>query len=357
MTSDPVFLRARARRAAAVVRFARSGRAVRYIGWTGKDNLGDEAVLEAVRTYLQPHRLVAELPPLRGPARLVPGPHRGTVLGGGTLIGEMFYLPYAELALAKSRPLVTFGTGVADPATIDEQSADRWKAVLQLAERVTVRGPASAAWLRARGIESEVIGDPICGYARRPDERSTRSRGSRVVAVNVSAGEKPSAETATRLAALYAELVQVLVGDGWGVEYIVVSPRDRPVTQEVRAATGTQDARVIEVTDGTQVEGLTDELERMRAMVGSRLHACALATCVGLPVLAVAHHPKSLDWADSVGLRSLSPDVDQLGDRGIGAWLAELFDRGDLLAREAQERALGWRAEQLDCALSLSRMF
>src|SRR5690606_12642454 len=76
---------------------------VRYVGWTGHDNMGDEALLEAITGALD----WAEVRTAK----------RGDLLllGGGTLINRGSYLDWLEDQDSPRLERAVFGTGVANP--------------------------------------------------------------------------------------------------------------------------------------------------------------------------------------------------------------------------------------------------
>lgn len=100
---------------------------VGYIGWTGKGNLGDEAMY-LVHKRLFPVARLQEVPFPREASRFATwamrrGAFRVLMLGGGTLIGSPGIRRRLQLALSGSRPCPTImlGTGVEDPRFSGEQ--------------------------------------------------------------------------------------------------------------------------------------------------------------------------------------------------------------------------------------------
>ncbi|HKX74674.1 MAG TPA: glycosyltransferase, partial [Acidimicrobiia bacterium] len=134
----------------------------RYIGWSGHSNLGDEALLQAIRALL-PWCEIATA----GPAQNL------LLVGGGTLINR----GYLRQVLEHDSPRVervVFGTGVANPSywgTPKEDPAG-WVEFLATCGLVGVRGPISAELLRSFGYRGrlEVIGDPALALLPPPVE-------------------------------------------------------------------------------------------------------------------------------------------------------------------------------------------
>ncbi len=122
------------------------------MGWVGKDNLGDEAMLDATRDLLPWGEI-----DVRGEAKDL------LLLGGGTLINRNQYLKWLTERDSPRIERAVYGTGVASPGfwglTEDPSEWLRW---LGTCAYVGVRGPRSAETLQGWGYkgEFEVCGDP-----------------------------------------------------------------------------------------------------------------------------------------------------------------------------------------------------
>jgi colanic acid/amylovoran biosynthesis protein len=72
---------------------------------------------------------------------------------------------------------------------------------------------------------------------------------------------------------------------------------------------------------------IMDFLEKMDAVVATRLHSAILGLLSGIPVLAVAYQPKTGEVMESLGLAGLSLDIDELTPDALLAKLGEVLDR------------------------------
>ena len=104
---------------------------VAYLGWHGRDNLGDDAIYDAVRSQLPGARFL-DLPRL--PHEMIRAAatglnrslRRGTqVLGGGTLIGRRHWrrLVTRGPALTNGQGSYAIGVGVETPSSSDAGAA------------------------------------------------------------------------------------------------------------------------------------------------------------------------------------------------------------------------------------------
>src|SRR4051794_4044951 len=130
---------------------------VAYLGFAGRGNAGDDAIMLAHIRSLPDIRL-APLPlewerqtlDLMGQLRKRPL-HAGILVGGGTLVGRRQWRERLEYALhAAAGPVAFTGVGVEEPAFegtsrhTDEEELLRWGDLLSAAAHLTVRGPRSA---------------------------------------------------------------------------------------------------------------------------------------------------------------------------------------------------------------------
>jgi len=153
---------------------ARNGQRVAYLGWHGRQNLGDDAIYDAVRRQLPGVRFV-DLPHFtRERIRLAAQGstfrlrHSPLVVGGGTVVGRSNWrrLVGQGMAVTKNGGAFAIGVGVEDPvfggfrSRSENGELSRWPRVLSQFDSVSVRGPRSAELLSDVGVSVEVCGDP-----------------------------------------------------------------------------------------------------------------------------------------------------------------------------------------------------
>ncbi len=277
---------------------------VRYVGWVGKDNLGDDAMLEAVRELMAWGDVEA-----RGEARDL------LLLGGGTLINRNQYLRWLTERDSPRIERAVFGTGVASPGfwglTEDTTEWLRW---LGTCAYVGVRGPNSAQTLQNWGYKGEL---EICGdsaLALTPSREVSSGGGPIVVAPAWTNGELWGGSDLDVFREL-AGAIQAWRDLGREVTLMSCHPSDdRPILQ-IKEMLG-------EVPVGyhagyTDVQESLDLLAGASLVVGERLHACVLAAAAGRPFIAIEYRPKVRDFAFSVEMGDFVVRSDELSSAKV----------------------------------------
>jgi len=261
---------------------------IRYVGWVGKENLGDEAMIEATRQLMSWGEIEA-----RGEARDL------LLLGGGTLINRNQYLRWL---LDRDSPRIeraVFGTGVASPdfwgLTEDTSEWLRW---LGTCAYVGVRGPRSAQTLIDWGFkgEVEICGDPALVLEA---HASFEDSGPILVAPAWTNGELWGGSDRK----VYEELASAVTTwekAGRTVTLMSCHPTDdRPILL-IKEMLGT--SRVEYHAGYVDMAQTLELVARSAVVVGERLHACVLAAAAGRPFVAVEYRPKVRDFSESVAM-------------------------------------------------------
>ncbi len=278
---------------------------LRYVGWTGRDNLGDEAMLRACRR-LMPWAEIST----SGDAI------DGLVLGGGTLINRSTYLRWLRERDSPRVERFVFGTGVASPEFWGiTEDTDEWLDYLSSCLYVGVRGPASVETLREWGYRGvvEQVGDPALALeAPKVDPVD----GHVVVAPAWTRGELWGGADEQVYATL-AEAVSQWVERGRSVTLLSCHPDDdRPCVEIMRRA-GYPDLPhhfgYLDIDRALQLLASAD------VVVAERLHAAVLAAACGRPFVAIEYRPKLADFARSVEAARWLIRSDHLGLEGLEA--------------------------------------
>jgi len=280
-----------------------------YLGFAGRGNAGDDAILLAHRRAL-PALDLALLPleweretlALLGRVRRRPL-HAGVLVGGGTVVGREAWRRRLEVAQRGCPGPVAFtGVGVEDPAFRGElahSSADelaRWAEVLGAAAHLTVRGPLSAQLLRGIGIEAAEVSDPALLLG--PDRPSGATVRPKLLGLNIADPEDQYRGTGSRVFDACAAAVRTLLRSGWSVRLLAFTRKDLILAHAFRQAL---DGRVEIFPGFLDVDGLLSAIEQCDVLVGQRLHAVVLAAAVAVPALAVDYRPKCRDFQLSIG--------------------------------------------------------
>jgi polysaccharide pyruvyl transferase WcaK-like protein len=276
---------------------------VAYLGWHGRNNLGDDAIYDAVRSQL-PGATFVDVPCL--PHEMIRAVATGLnrslrrstqVLGGGTLVGRRFWrrLVTRGMALTKSGGSYGIGVGVEDPVFLGRNSGSekdelkRWAPILSEFRTVSVRGPRSAELLSDIGLSVQVSGDPAL-LLPRPDVVPEDG----LIGVNLGFGDDLWGHDPTRLADEMSAAVRQLSSRGCRFVGILMNPIDKRWTE---VALKDIAADIVLPVDAA---GAATELARCSVVIVSRLHAGILAAVSDTPVISLEYQPKCRDFALSI---------------------------------------------------------
>lgn len=287
--------------------------AVRYVGWAGHENLGDEALLAAV-TGLMPW---ADIKTSTAGKLLL--------LGGGTLINRSDYLTWLQSQDSPRVERAVFGTGVANPEYwgLNEDPAD-WVDFLETCAYVGVRGPRSEKILRGWGYRGqlEVVGDPALHLtALRPAERIA---GRVVISPAWTKGELWGKDDRAVFETL-ASYTRALLAESREVHFLSCFPADDRHIIKIMRDAGAPDLPYL-----AGYESLQASLELLGSadlVVAERLHAAVLAAAVDTPFTGLEYRPKLRDFAESVGMERFVIRTDVLT-------VAELLEATGTIERE-----------------------
>src|SRR4051794_12788105 len=276
-----------------------------YVGWIGEGNLGDEAMYRAHRELLPDLDLVG-VPQYRFAASRalahVPWLHcQAVCLGGGTLVGNGHFRQSLEqlIAIWPDAPMFAVGVGVEDPefregrrSGVREELA-RWPALLAGMDRLTVRGPRSAAILAELGYEAEVVGDPALQLRlAAPPPVEDGLVGLNVGVVDDQWGSDPGAFRRALLAA-----AKQILATGRRLLLVSTYTPDDGFQRELAAELGPGAEFALAPT----VEDVMTAFARCQVVVAHKLHAAILAAAVDVPAIALEYRPKCRDFQESVG--------------------------------------------------------
>lgn len=302
----------------------RSPYAAYVLGWHGHNNLGDEAVYGALKSYFNGYNFVDF--PRRMPAwcmRSLSKMKLGLLAGGTMISGDISAAQHARDCFLQCSRSIVFGSGVHHPDFwIERRGAEEWNAAaavwketLNRCEYVGVRGPDSAAVLTDWGIKNvEVIGDPALYFAE-DDLPILPSQRRPSVGLNLAATENLSmygdSDTYQKE---FSDLVLWFKNAGWDVYWYVVWPKDLPATRKIAQQTETADAIIPIYTDCGR---FVDEVKQRSLFVGTRLHAVALAAAAYVPSVSLEYQPKCSDFMKSIGQQDRIIRIDRFGAESV----------------------------------------
>jgi hypothetical protein len=320
-----------------------SPRRIGYIGSFGGGNIGDYACLMAAK------RLLSQRLTVWGPSwterrlgRLgLAGPDvfDSVVLGGGTLI-DPWHVGQVRTAIDQGLVLDAFGTGVrteGDPVR-DRERLAVWKQLLEPFRSIAVRGPDSAAFLRELGVERvSVVGDLALALTRPAPVVRTSER---VVAVNIRVPRRGSYTEGFQVGMdALVSVIRSLAEDGWAVRPFAMEDMDVPALEMCLAAAGRPE---LPVWAGRDPEALIDMFGQCAVVFSVRLHGAVLATCAGVPTVAVNYDPKVAEFMRTMNLEDYVEPLDWARPDAILEKIHVAATRKGL-GEAVWERARHWR--------------
>ncbi|MBK5268346.1 MAG: glycosyltransferase [Acidimicrobiia bacterium] len=271
-----------------------------YIGYTGAGNLGDEAMLVAVRQLL----------PWADVQRDHPNP-AVIMVGGGTLInGKGYYLTRVLRRDSPRLEKVVFGTGVRSPdywGSTEDVTA--WAQFFDAALYTGVRGPLSQAHLADFGYKTpvDVLGDPALSLPR-PDV--ARVPGRVVVCPVWTSGNLHGGDDDVVFDGLAGTIQRLRAAGHEVVMMSAFNQDDRYIIDLMRRANASDMPYVpahLEVADALDLIASAD------LVIAERLHAGILAAAMGTAFIPIEYRPKTRDFAQSVGVDDLVVRTDNFG--------------------------------------------
>ena len=291
---------------------------VQYLGFAGRDNLGDDAIRAALKERMTGIELVDV--PVGYRALVTDGyrhwrraRHAPLVLGGGTVLGRTLWRRHVAVTQRLFHPAAweMIGAGVEDPDFVGDRSYTSWQEIatwtriLPRFRRVTVRGPRSAEILGAQGIEASVVGDPALLLQRPALPEAGRQLD---LLVNATCGEDQWGGTGTDWTSAVAEALIPLINAGLSVEFVSMEPTDDAWNTRLAREMGVRPV----VHHPARVEEFFNLAGGARVVLGTRLHCNILAAACGTPNVALEYRPKCRDFMASVDMEDFCHRVDRI---------------------------------------------
>lgn len=310
---------------------------IRYVGWTGRSNMGDEAMLDAVRQLFPESDVVTEA----SKSDLL-------MLGGGTLINRGYLRHLRPLDSPKIERVV-FGTGVANPEywTDPKEAPAEWVRFLETCVYLGVRGPLSRETLFGWGLDRqvEIVGDPALSLQPSPEAATVEGR---VVVCPAFTRGLLWGESDEDVFSAYARTIRNLTDEGHDVWALSASPRDdRYILEMMREA----DAPEMPYLAGHEdPQAAIDLLASAELAIAERLHGAVLAAAAGTLPVMVEYRPKLRDFAASLGLDDLIIRTDRLAGNALTDLARESLGRGTELMLDVRDLVDKYRMRQRNAA-------
>lgn len=331
-------------------------------GYYGFRNLGDDAILLALRDRLQETvpgaKLVAlslrpeetrEVCGVEAANRFQPFAVRRAirrascfVSGGGSLLQDhtstrslLYYTWLIRMAKHYGKPVMFYANGI---GPVDNAAnRERVRAVCEMADVITLRDTESLDTLRTMGVRNEnirVTADPVYSMPGGERERGLERLRERGVPT-----DRPIIGVSVRFAkgmetnvAEFAKFCDAVSEAATVVFVVMQQPGDAAAGAAVR---GKMRARAYEIDAPYDPQAMADMLACMEAVVSTRLHSMIFAACAHVPALGVVYDPKVSACAKALGM----PEVGTLeafdADAALIALREVLADRARYVRRMA----------------------
>lgn len=314
------------------------GSAIRYYGWPGKNNIGDEAIYLANRRLFNEFELVGynsvdeecvpaglfgggtTMPATRWNLNDLPasGPYAAIGVGvkdpifwnrelfpidvgyhlGRLGIGEITRSKYVDYA---TKPLLY---AVDSVSIIDHYINNSDFDPLSDFTHVGVRGPRSKQVLDNHGVSSKIVGDT--SLMLEPSEYHPEET-NRIAVVLRSEGEKWQQDNS------YQDIVLEFCqdySDDYEFVFLPFFPPDIPL--HMNGAKIVNNASFSDYCTQADVESALDELSNCDLVIGEKLHANVLSACAHTPFLSLEYQPKNDDFARSIDMEEYNVRTNRL---------------------------------------------
>lgn len=329
------------------------------MGYYGFDNIGDEAVLEAIVCQLRRYVPECELWALSAkpaeseaaygircfdrwnPLQLLRALWGCDVFaaGGGSLLqdvtgarGIKYYLGLMRIAKLLRKKLFFYAQGIGPIE--DAKNRKLTARVLRKCDRLTVRDADAAQYMRELGIDGERIDvacDPVLAMSAEGPEAELPAGRKMGFAVRDCKGL--NADTLARVADHFAD-------KGWEIVFLpFCSPVDTAVS---RLIAGQMQQKSYIAAQITHPREMMKAISACDFVVGVRLHALVMAAACGVPFAALSYDPKIDGFChmlDSEPAAAASEQSAPLMVRGIEEALA----RADELKKRLKEEKAHWQ--------------
>lgn len=297
-----------------------------YIGGHGVDNLGDDVMYFAIKESVPKYNVLTFqtigvekflcLFGLSGKKYF-----KLIVLGGGTLINEMWFNK-VKRSLNFDIPIVALGTGVGSCGL--EQSHEinfsNWTDVLNKFKFIGVRGEMSQNRLEGINVYSDVVGDlALLLSTDKLNDSYTKKIGLNLMDIP---------EYNKYWESVIPTLLK-LKENGWEFVPLVMNPNDLIYTQEFFRKIGLEiSIDVLKSNDEFVIK--TNQLAFSMCV---RLHGSVLSVCNNIPTILFGYRDKCKDFMNSVDLIDFYIDLEysKFNEDLINLKIDNLIDKGENL--------------------------
>lgn len=311
-----------------------------YLGYLGKQNLGDEACFLGVKSLLKEHLKFDY--DIIGARNHESKDYKLFICGGGTLLSAYenweWTLKTAEM-IKTGVPTVIFGSGMqpldyewfGKPLT--RKGKELLRFVINESRLVGVRSQESKKNLIKAGCDGErieIIGDPalVCSSFGGKDIINIKNYKN-LVGVNIGHSRGSIfGRDEERLKKEMIKFANYLVKNNYKVVFLPVWVDDLKIQKSVVNAVNSDN--VINIDKITDVPSTIKLIESLDLIVGMKLHSCIFAAAVNTPFVSLAYRPKCIEFAKSVGCQDYVVRTDENANKMVNIFEKTWSDRNKI---------------------------
>lgn len=313
-----------------------------YVGCTGMGNLGDEAILMALRHYLAPQFFLYEIPYKRPSSgyllkKIVIKNPDYIILGGGTIIKKTAQESYLNIVIKQMAMYPNAKTAVLGPGVADEDFAKSfgvpidglpWKTFLDSSNFVSVRGILSKKQLEKWQVTNaiSIFNDPAIYYVR--NEVKSKSKSKKIALNFAYIGNKIYGKNPQLVAQFAKAITERLLKDNWTVFLYPTTTSDLDYMMNTIGLKEFKDIQTYE--NYTDIESSLSFIESMDIFLGQRLHSIIFAANTCTPFHAIEYEPKTSDFLLTTGFENYTSRTDLLDDEKVFQRINDLYDSIDI---------------------------
>ena len=296
-------------------------RKIAYVGWLGRDNLGDEALFDMAKECFSDFDLENVVLKRKAAIQkffLKRKGYAGCLLGGGTLLYSGYQnLRTVEFFQSIGVPLFAYGSGVSCGVVMgddsDQDRIERWDKVIAGMSRVGVRGPISAKCLKERGFDNvDIVGDPgvLTG------SNSVAVGEDKVIGVNIGTARNDVwGGDESNIVPETVGAVKLFRENGWTVKLFTIWPKDDQMVMELAEKAGVDRSDI--VRSYVDCRDYQSKAAQCTVFMGLKLHATILACAEGVPSIMLSYRVKCDDFMESIDADDRVVRVDEMNSQNM----------------------------------------
>lgn len=309
-----------------------------YVGAISQNNLGDEAVFEAIQHYLTEklfiypfsYSKVSSGKYLRNFLKITPS---YIITGGGTIIKKGKDESYLKILLStkykypKAKTLI-LGAGVADPILAKNIGFPTdnvsWKKFLDKADYIGVRGKISKKILKdiwKVNSDVDIIYDPAIFFKKNSPKKKKRQKVIAVNFCNILGRIYGQDQKAIEIFA--NSIIEKLLEDNFKIFLYPTAESDIPYMKSILSDNILSQIEVYE--NYSNLSDSLNFLESMDLLLGMRLHSIIFSSITYTPFLAIEYESKTSDYLNSANILNNSIRTDELSLEEVFNHLKDIY--------------------------------